>query len=375
MIRLIILILTLSLLLTQNSTAQNDKKIAEQKAKVERLERQIAQREKELSSLKKNRASIEREARALARQIEDRNELIEQSREEEQLIVEQVELLKENSTQLHVQLLSTKSEYAEMVRDAWRNYKQRNYIAYLFAAQSFKDMANRISILRHAAELRRLRINKIDSLERENLLQQEALDRSHKQLDSVRKSLTEQRRELQQDANNAKKRISQLSTKEREALREKVESQEQLEVAIAELRKLSKGNKTGASFNNKTQNLNLPVEGGKVKRYRQNMAEITGEKGAKVVSIYEGKVVDIKRNKITNKFDIYIAHGEYITSYANLSDTAVEKGVTVKRNQQIGTIGSSVDVATMESEYKIVFGIYAPTPDQKMLAADCFKKS
>ena len=88
----------------------------------------------------------------------------------------------------------------------------------------------------------------------------------------------------------------------------------------------------------------------------------------------KGKVVDIKRNKVSNKYDIYIAHGEYITSYANLSAVSVAKGAVVKRGQNIGTIGSAVNISTMEMEYKIVFGIYAPSPDIVMSAANCFKK-
>ena len=34
------------------------------------------------------------------------------------------------------------------------------------------------------------------------------------------------------------------------------------------------------------------------------MAEISGPKGAHVISIYDGKVVEIKRNRITNKYDV-----------------------------------------------------------------------
>lgn len=111
-----------------------------------------------------------------------------------------------------------------------------------------------------------------------------------------------------------------------------------------------------------------------MKRYRENMAEIVGPKGAHVVSIYEGKVVEIKRNRITDKFDVFIAHGEYITSYANLGAVTVEKGQKVARNQQIGIIGSGVDALTMQVEYKLVFGIYPPDPSQRLLAENCFKK-
>ena len=104
------------------------------------------------------------------------------------------------------------------------------------------------------------------------------------------------------------------------------------------------------------------------------MAEIVGNEGARITAIYEGKVVDIKRNKVNNKYDVYIAHGEYISSYANLSAVNVGKGQTVARDQRIGTIGASVNLTTMEIEYKLVFGIYAPSPSVKMSAANCFKK-
>jgi len=165
-----------------------------------------------------------------------------------------------------------------------------------------------------------------------------------------------------------------LSAREKAVLREKERQEEQLDTAIAELQKLTKGNKAGASFSTRTSNLNLPVEGGRVKRYRDNMAEITGPKGARITAIYEGKVVDVKRNRITNRFDVYIAHGQYITSYANLNSVSVAKGQTVAKNSAIGVIGPAVDIQTMKTEYRLVFGIYPPAGAKKMRASDCFRK-
>ena len=188
------------------------------------------------------------------------------------------------------------------------------------------------------------------------------------------RSLSAQREKLQRDARNAKASIRSMSQKEKTALQRKIAQEQQLDVAIGELRKLTKGNTEGASFSAKTSGLRLPVTAGRVKRYKENMAEITGPKGAHVISIYDGKVVDVKRNRITNKYDVYVAHGEYITSYANMGTICVEKGQKVARNVQIGTIGSAVNVMTMETEYKLVFGIYPPNPGQKMRAEECFRK-
>ena len=146
------------------------------------------------------------------------------------------------------------------------------------------------------------------------------------------------------------------------------------DAAIDALRKLTKGNSVGASFSRTTSNLNLPVVGGRVREYKGNMAEIVGEKGAAVRSIYEGKVVEVRRNRITGKYDVFVAHGEYITSYANLDNVVVRKEQKIAKNGTLGEVGASVNLTTMKTEYKMVFGIYSPNPKEVMRAANCFKK-
>ena len=82
----------------------------------------------------------------------------------------------------------------------------------------------------------------------------------------------------------------------------------------------------------------------------------------------------MRRNRISSKYDVFVAHGEYITSYANLDEVSVEKGQKVAKNEKIGVVGASVNLTTMETEYKIVFGIYSPNPKETMRASDCFRK-
>ncbi len=355
----------------QSGSAQ---KIAQQKQIVERLERRIEQGERELAGIKKDRSSAERRARQLARQIEDRNDLLYESEKQERLLLGEVERTDSVAGELNNALLRSKERYAEMVREAYRNYRQNNYLSYLFSSRSFAEAARRLANLREVAAMRERRIVEIDSLERATQEQRELLAMRQIELDSVRRGLVKQKNRLERDADDARASVRQLSRREQAALKEKVEQEQRLDAAIAELRKLTKGNKEGAGFSAKTSNLRLPVEGGAVKKYHGNMAEITGPAGARIISIYDGRVVDVKRNRITNKFDVYVAHGEYITSYANLSSVSVAKGDKVARNGALGTIGSSVDILTMQTEYKLVFGIYPPSPGQKMMAADCFKK-
>lgn len=350
----------------------NAEQIARQRAEIARLERQITQREQEISSLKRDRSTAEKRARTLARQIEDRNHLLARSRDQERLLQNEVERLDSASNSLHASLLMGRERYAAMVREAYRNYRHKNFLTYIFSAESFSQIARRIANLREVASMRDRQIRLIDSMERETNLRLEELAVRQGELDSVRRSLNEQKRRLQRDADAARSNINQLSRREKEKIRQRNSQQEELDDAIAELRLLTRGNSTGASFSASTRNLRLPVVGGKVKRYKGNMAEVVGQRGAKIITIYEGKVVDIKQNRITGKYDVYIAHGEYITSYSNLASVGVEKGAILKRNQTIGTIGVTVDPLTLENQYKLIFGIYAPDPKVSLSAAKCF---
>ena len=368
-------ILTLAFLLfTLAAAAQTDRRIEEQKRVIAALEKRIATEEQEISKIQKGRTATEERVRRLARQIDSRNQLLDETEKQARLLREEIAHTDSVAGNLSATLERDRAQYGEMVREAYRNYKHNNYLTYIFSSRDFTDVARKITALREVASLRERKLRDIEALTAEVRTEKETLDRRKRSLDSVTRSLSAQREKLQRDARNAKASIRSMSQKEKTALQRKVAQEQQLDVAIGELRKLTKGNTEGASFSAKTFGLRLPVTAGRVKRYKENMAEITGPKGAHVISIYDGKVVDVKRNRITSKYDVYVAHGEYITSYANMGTICVEKGQKVARNAQLGTIGSAVNVMTMETEYKLVFGIYPPNPGQKMRAEECFRK-
>lgn len=367
-------ILTLVLLSFLLPATAQTSKIEQQKRVIANLERSIAREEKQLAQLKKNKASAEKQVRALTKQIEKRNALIRETTRQIKQLTAEVAASEQRLKSLGGQLSLLEENAREIVRVAYRNFRYQNHLTYLFSAKSFADMARRIAMLRVATEYRIKQIKEVSAMRSDVQAERNTLAKRREELGATKRRLDSQRKKLRADMAAAKKTVSKMSSKQQSVLRSKMEHEEKLNSAIKQLRKLTKGNKAGASFSNTTTALNLPVVGGKVKRYKGNMAEITGKEGAAVTSIYEGKVVDIKRNKVNNKYDIYIAHGEYITSYANLSAVSVAKGAIVKKGQRIGTIGSAVNISTMEMEYKIVFGIYAPSPEIKMSAANCFKK-
>ena len=371
------LILGLLLCLTVPAAGQKgdlQRQIAEKQRAIDALEKQIARGEQELTSIKKGKNSEQQSVRRLSRQIASRRQLLDETESQLSLLAEQLAASDSTAGALNVRLERYRAQYAAMVREAYRNYKQNSYLTYIFASKDFADVARRIANIRGVAKLREAKLREIAETAQEVGRQQELLAAQQQALDSTRRKIDAQRARYERDQRNAKARLQRMSAREKAVLREKERQEEQLDTAIAELQKLTKGNKAGASFSTRTSNLNLPVEGGRVKRYRDNMAEITGPKGARITAIYEGKVVDVKRNRITNRFDVYIAHGQYITSYANLNSVSVAKGQTVAKNSAIGVIGPAVDIQTMKTEYRLVFGIYPPAGAKKMRASDCFRK-
>ena len=355
-------------------SAQEKARIEEQRRIIEELEEQVKQDEKRLNEIKKDKSTALRRVNSITNQINSRNTLLNRTEKEINSIEKNIENNNRMISLTSQKLTDEREKYAEMVREAYRNHRQNNYITYILASKSFSDISRRIANIRAVAELRAERMHRIDSLNNSLSEQQLTLSERMQSLDSVQRKAEAQKLKLQSDVKAAKQAMNQLSTKERAALKEKMESEELLDAAINELRKLTKGNTEGASFSRTTSNLNLPVDGGKVRRYKGNMAEIVGAKGASVRTIYDGKVVEVKRNRINGKYDVFVAHGEYITSYANMDEVSVEKGQKVAKNSRIGEVGSSVNVTTMESEYKLVFGIYSPNPKETLRAADCFKK-
>lgn len=356
------------------TTAQERQRVEAQRRKIAELEEQIAQEEKRLSGIKRDKSTAQQRVRSITRQIDSRNQILARTESEMGLIARNIARNDSIIGATHRDLAVERGRYAEMVREAYRNYKQNNYITYLLASRDFTDAARRISNIRAVASLRAQRMRRIDSLAAALELQQAELAVRRHALDSIQSRAEAQRAKLQNDVTAAQKTMNQLSTREKAALREKMQREEQLDAAIDELRKLTKGNKEGASFSRSTSNLNLPVDGGRVREYKKNMAEIIAARGAAVRSIYEGKVVEVRRNRISGKFDVFVAHGEYITSYANLESASVEKGQKVARNGILGEVGSSVNLTTMQPEYKLVFGIYSPSPKEVLNAADCFRK-
>ena len=239
-IRLPKVVLFLFLLLGAGSlAAQNtDQQIAAQKRLIADLEKQIAREEQEISKLKKGRASAEETVRRLARQIDSRNQLLDVTERDARKLEVEVARTDSVARGLSASLDAHKRRYAEMVREAYRNYKHNNYLTYLFSSSDFNQVA----------AMRERQMEQIVTLSEQVSVERTRLTGQQRALDSVKRSLTTQRTRLQKDSQAARANIKQLSKKEKAALQQKIAREQRLDVAIDELRKLTWGNKEGNTF-------------------------------------------------------------------------------------------------------------------------------
>jgi peptidoglycan hydrolase CwlO-like protein len=206
------------------------------------LEKQIAREEQEISKLKKGRASAEETVRRLARQIDSRNQLLDVTERDARKLEVEVARTDSVARGLSASLDAHKRRYAEMVREAYRNYKHNNYLTYLFSSSDFNQVARRITNLREVAAMRERQMEQIVTLSEQVSVERTRLTGQQRALDSVKRSLTTQRTRLQKDSQAARANIKQLSKKEKAALQQKIAREQRLDVAIDELRKLTRGN-------------------------------------------------------------------------------------------------------------------------------------
>ena len=234
-------ILTLAFLLfTLTAAAQTDRRIEEQKRVIAALEKRIATEEQEISKIQKGRTATEERVRRLACQIDSRNQLLDETEKQARLLRGEIARTDSVAGNLSAKLERDRAQYGEMVREAYRNYKHNNYLTYIFSSRDFTDVARKITALREVASLRERKLRDIEALTAEVRTEKETLDRRKRSLDSVTRSLSAQREKLQRDARNAKASIRSMSQKEKTALQRKIAQEQQLDVAIGELRKLTK---------------------------------------------------------------------------------------------------------------------------------------
>ena len=343
-------------------------------AKRERLQKEIDEINRLMFAEKKQKGTILDQLEVLDQKINVRQQLIRVTNQQSNLLSRQINANIRNISKLREDLEILKKEYAGMIQKSYQNRSQQNRLMFLLSSETFFQALKRMQYMKQYTQYRKK--------------QGEQIAEKTVELTSLNQDLTEQRKEKEvliaqnlraknQMLNEIKsqkellKTIRQNESKYAAEIRKKTEETRRIDREIENLIKSAiaasnreAGSSAASSFvmtpeavlmaKNFSENkgkLIWPVERG-IKRqgygvysdalypgikHRSNGVIIATEEGAKARAVFEGEVIAILAVPGGNK-GVQIKHGNYISTYYNLSNLYVKKGDRVLAKDELGEI-------------------------------------
>ena len=368
-----LLVIMLFFISSHTVFAQNyEQKRLEEKR--ERLQKEIDEINRLMFAEKKQKGTILDQLEVLDQKINVRQQLIRVTNQQSNLLSRQINANIRNITKLREDLEILKKEYAGMIQKSYQNRSQQNRLMFLLSSETFFQALKRMQYMKQYTQYRKK--------------QGEEIAEKTIELTSLNQDLTEQRKEKEiliaqnlraknQMLNEIKsqkellKTIRQNESKYAAEIRKKTEETRRIDREIENLIKSAiaasnreAGSTAESSFvmtpeaalmaKNFSQNkgrLIWPVERG-IKRqgygvysdalypgikHRSNGVIIATDEGAKARAVFDGEVIAILAVPGGNK-GVQIKHGNYISTYYNLSDLYVKKGDRVLAKDELGEI-------------------------------------
>lgn len=364
-----------------------DKKTALE-AQKKRLQQEIVQINALLKSSVKKRTNVLSEVETVQLKIDRQDALIRLTNRQINRLSQEINLNLRNIEQLRAELEKLKKDYAEMVVAARKNQSTQNRLMFLLSSESFWQAYKRMAYMKQYAAYRKQQGEQI--AEKTKTLQQYTNDLVAQRKDKER--LIRENREAQKALDTVRSRqnslVQQLKRKEKSyaaQIKKKQQQQDAIDREIARLIReaIAASNKKAgiktanfvltpeakalaASFVANKGRLPWPVEKGIVTQkfgtqphpvvrtttIKSNGVTLSVPQGAEARSVFEGKVLNIVQFKGSNPI-VLIQHGNYITSYKNLSRVYVKKGDKIAAKQAIGQIFTNTDTGKTALQFSL----------------------
>jgi septal ring factor EnvC (AmiA/AmiB activator) len=313
---------------------------------------------------------------ALDQRITVRQQLIRVTNQQSNLLTRQINTNIRSIGQLRKDLEFQKEEYANMIRKSYQNRNQQNRLMFLLSSENFFQAFKRLQYMKQYAEYRKeqgvqivAKTEELTQLNRDLTDQRKSKDRlvteNTKSKDAMMREIQDQKDLLKSIRQNENRYSRAIDDKKKEARRIDEQIERLIRTAIAESnRETGRKNRDNSKFlltpeatlvaNNFSANkgkLIWPVEKG-IKRqgygvysdavypgikHQSNGVIIATDEGAKARAVFEGEVIAILAVPGGNK-GVQIKHGNYISTYYNLSDLFVKKGDRVAPKEELGII-------------------------------------
>ena len=352
----------------------NEQKALE--AKRERLQNEIREINRLLFAEKKERGNVLEQMETLDHKINVRQQLIRVTNQQSNLLSRQINANIRNIAKLREDLDILKEDYGKMIQKSYQNRSQQSRLMFLLSSESFFQAFKRLQYMKQYTQFRREQGKKImekaDELSRlnkdlneERKVKEVLIAQNRKAKDQLFNEIKEQKALLKTIRQNESKYATAIQKKQKEPKKMDQKIERLIRTAIAASnKKAGKATASSSKFvltpeatiiaNNFSANkgrLIWPVEKG-IKRqgfgvykdavypgikHQSNGVIIATDKGAKARAVFEGEVIAILSVPGGNK-GVQIKHGNYISTYYNLSNLYVKKGDKVAAKKELGEI-------------------------------------
>ena len=377
------------------------------------LKSQIANNEKLLKVAKNDVKSQLNNLMLINAQLGEQQRYVQQVEREVKRLKSDIRVLEKELARLVADLAQCKSQYQRAILYMHRNRITQEKWLFVFAAEDYRTMYRRLRYVTEFSKYQRAQGLAIQ--EKEEKVRQQQAELNAKKLKqeqlladgrAQQKKMEENKKDRQQVVNKLKKRQSQLTAtldqqrKKASQLNARIDQLIQKEIEEAERRrkeaerlakqkgatqqkkadKLKKDaaadKKLSSNFEANKGKFDAPITGSYMisNRYGKYSVEglknvsldnkginLTGQRGAKARSIFEGEVTALFN--LGGMYNIIVSHGKYLTVYCNLSKVSVKQGQKVTTNQILGTIATD-DSGNATLQFQVRKGKTTLNPEQ-----------
>lgn len=369
----------------------NEQKALESKR--EQLQKEISEINRLLFAEKKEKGNVLEQMEAMDQKINVRQQLIRVTNQQSNLLNRQINTNVRNIGKLRNDLAFLKEEYGNMIRKSYQNKSGQSRLMFLLSSENFLQAYKRFQYMKQYTQYRKeqgeqivVKTNELTQLNKDLSDQRKEKDKlvaeNTRIKDQLYKEIQSQKELLKSIRKNESKYATAIENKKKEAKRIDEQIERLIRSAIAASnREAGKSTNTTATSsskfvltpeaaivaNNFSANkgkLIWPVEKG-IKRqgfgvyndavypgikHESNGVIIATDEGSRARAIFEGEVIAILSVPGGNK-GVQIKHGNYISTYYNLSRVYVKKGDKVNTKSDLGDIYTSKSNGTTQLKF------------------------
>ena len=363
-------------------------------AKREKLQKEIQQINQLLFKEKKEKGNVLDQMNALDKKISVRQQLIRVTNEQSNLLNRQLNANIRNISKLREELELLKGDYATMIQKSYQNKSKQSRLMFLLSSESFYQGFKRLQYMKQYTKYRKEQgeqiVVKTDELKRLNIElteQRKTKDRLIAENTEAKKQLLTEKSTQNELLATIRKNESQYTAAIQKKQKEAREIDRQIEslirsAIVSSNKKAGNTTKTDKfvltpeaklianNFSANKGKLIWPVEKG-IKsigfgvyndavypgiKHQNNGVIIATDQGAKARAIFEGEVIAVISVPGGNK-GVQMKHGNFISTYYNLSTVYVKKGDKVKTKEELGEIFTNV----LNNQTLLKFYLYQDT--------------